>query len=88
MRPLANRLLLRAPLAPDRVGAIWLPPSVQQDYVVCQAEVVARGDSVRDWRLQPGARVVVKRFGRTALPNGDFVVTEESVLAIVDVAVL
>ena len=84
MKPLGNRLLLRAPTAPERVGTIWIPPQAQQDFVLCQAEVLERGDGVRDWRLQPGARIVCKRFGRVNLNDDAFVIQEEQVLAIVD----
>lgn len=84
MKPLGNRLLLRAPAAPDRVGTLYIPPSAQQDFVLCQAEVLERGDGVRDWRLQPGARVVVKRFGRVTLNDDVFAIQEEQVLALID----
>lgn len=61
--PLANRLTLKTPTAPDRIGSLWIPPTAQENYTICQAEIVARGPSVRDSRLQPGLRVITKRFG-------------------------
>lgn len=88
MQPLADRLLLKLPEAPTKLGRFWLPATVQQDFVVCQAEIVERGDGVRDVRLQPGARIICKRFGRFALPDGTFVIQEEQVLALLDVAAL
>lgn len=88
MRPLGDRLLLRTPAAPTHVGRFWVPPSAQHDFVVCQAEVIERGERVRDVRLQPGARIICKRFGRFSLPDGTFVIQESEVLALIDVAVL
>ena len=88
LRPLANRLLLRIPEAPEKAGRFWLPPSAQADFVVCQAEIVARGDGVTDWRLQPGARVVCKRFGRAVLNDAEFAVWEHEILCIIDVSAL
>jgi len=86
LHPLGDRLLLRVPPAPDKVGSLYLPASAQQDFVVCQAEVVARGDHVRDGRLQPGAHLIVRRFGRSPLGDNTFAVREADVLAIVDVS--
>jgi len=88
MKPLGNRLLLRAPTAPEKIGSIYIPPSAQKDFVLCQAEVVERGDAVKDWRLQPGARVVVKRFGKAALGDDVFAIFEQDVLALLDVEAL
>lgn len=88
MKPLGNRLLLHPVAAPEKVGSLWLPPSAQQDFVLCQATVLERGDAVRDVRLQPGARVIVRRFGRAAVSDTEFIIFEGDVLAIVDVGAL
>lgn len=89
LQPLGDRLLLRAPPAPEKVGRFWLPPSAQQNFVVCQAEVLERGDGVRDVRLQPGARLIVKKFGSVALTTENaFAVREGDVLALLDVSAL
>ena len=68
---------------PERVGLLWLPPAAGENYTICQAEIVARGKDVEDWRLQPGVRVVVRRFGRAALNDTTWVVGEKDVLALV-----
>jgi len=82
--PLANRLTLKTPKAPDRIGSIWIPPSAEENYTICQAEIVARGPKVKDDRLQPGLRVVTKRFG--GVPHDRdrtlWTVFENSILAI------
>jgi len=84
LQPLGDRLLLQLPRAPEKIGRFWIPPAAAQDYVLCQAEIVARGDDVHDWRLQPGARVICKRFGRAILSDRLFVVWEHEVLAMID----
>jgi len=85
--PLGDKLLLRLPPAPERVGRIWIPQTAQRDYALCQAVVLARGPAVRDSRLQPGARVVVKRFGKVTLDarGEEFMATEAQLLAILAV---
>ena len=89
-QPLANRITLRAATPPEKVGSIFLPPSAQQDYTLCQAEIVAVGAGVCDSRLQPGLRVVTKRFGAVAHDDDRslFTVWEQDVLAIVDLGTL
>lgn len=89
MKPLGDRLLLRAPPAPEKIGRFWVPPAAQQDFTICQAEIVERGDGVRDIRLQSGARVIVRRFGRVTLEHENaFAVREGDVLAVLDVNAL
>jgi hypothetical protein len=83
--PLGDRLWLKLPDAPDKVGSIWLPPQAQRDYTVCQAEVLERGPRVADWRLQPGARVIVRLFGKVALRDG-WCIFERDVLALLDLS--
>ena len=68
---------------PERVGLLWLPPASEENYTICQAEIVATGKDVEDWRLQPGVRVVVRRFGRAALNDTTWVIGEKDVLALV-----
>lgn len=85
IEPLGNRLTLRTPKAPDKIGNIWLPEQAKESYTVCQAEIVARGPEVSDLRLQPGLTVVTKRFGGFA-HDGErevFTVYESHILAIV-----
>jgi len=83
-KPLGARLMLRAPAAPDRVGSLWLPPAAEKSYTLQQGEIVARGAAVRDWRLQPGAHVVCRKFGGVPLDasSATWIVSEEDVLAI------
>ena len=82
--PLANRITLKTPKAPNRIGQIWIPPAAEENYTVCQAEIAARGPAVRDARLPPGLRVVTKRFG--GVPHDQdrtlWTVYENAVLAI------
>ena len=83
--PLANRVALRVPKTPDKVGSLWVPPEAQEStYGVCQAEITAVGEGVRDVRLQPGLRVIVRRFGGFPLADREWIVYERDVLAIVD----
>jgi co-chaperonin GroES (HSP10) len=87
VEPLANRVALRVPPTPERVGLIWIPSEVQEStYGVCQAEIMAVGAGVRDVRLQPGLRVIVRRFGGFALDEDkqEWICCERDVLAIVD----
>lgn len=63
IQPLSNRITVRTPKAPDRIGRLWIPPEAQETYTVSQAEIVAVGPDVLDIRLQPGLRIVVRRFG-------------------------
>lgn len=85
IQPLGNRITLKAPQAPDKIGSLWIPPEAQEQYTLCQAEVVARGPLVRDQRLQPGVYVIVKRFGGFAHDDKReiFTVYEDNVLAVV-----
>ena len=87
LQPLANRITLRVPKAPDKIGSIWVPEQAKETYTVAQAEIVAVGPTVRDKRLQPGLTVVTKRFG--GFPHDEaktvWTVFESSILAIVDV---
>ena len=85
IQPLGNRLTLKVPAAPSKVGSIWLPEQARDTYTICQAEIVARGPAVRDQRLQPGLHVITKRFG--GVPHDadktTWTVYEHAVLAIV-----
>lgn len=56
-------MTLRTPPAPDRIGLLWVPEQAKEQFTVCQAEIVAVGDQCSDPRLQPGLRVVTRRFG-------------------------
>ena len=82
MEPLGDRLLLRPVAVPQKLGLLWLPPQATESFSICQAEIVARGAAVEDWRLQPEVRVIVRRFGRAQLDEETWVVREENVLAI------
>ena len=75
-------MLLRAVKVPQKLGLLWLPPQATESFSICQAEIVARGAAVEDWRLQPEVRVIVRRFGRAQLDDETWVVREENVLAI------
>ena len=83
LRPLGPRLLLKAPPAPEKIGLLWIPDQAKEQFTVCQAEVLARGPQVSDARLQPGCRVIAKRFGGVKQPDGTWLVYERDVLAIV-----
>jgi len=84
VQPLADRITLRTPKAPDKVGSLWVPDQAKETYTICQAEIVAVGPAVRDKRLQPGLRVIVKRFG--GVPHDAdktlWTVYDENILAI------
>lgn len=87
LQPLGNRVTLKVATTPSKVGSLWVPPEAQEStYGVCQAEIVAVGPAVRDQRLQPGLRVITRRFG--GFPHDEarqtWSVFEDSVLAIVD----
>lgn len=84
--PLGNRLTLRVPEAPAKIGSLWVPEQAKDSYTVCQAEIVAVGAGVRDKRLQPGLQVVTKRFGGFAHDDKRevFTVFENFIIAIVD----
>ena len=84
--PLGNRLTLKAPDVPSKIGSIWIPETAAEIYSLCQAEIVAVGRDVHDVRLQPDVKVIVKRFGAFAhdAERTTFSVFEEAVLAIVD----
>ena len=84
--PLGNRLTLRVPQAPAKIGSLWLPQQAREQYTLCQAEVVAVGRDVRDGRLRPDVKVIVKRFGAFAhdRERSTFTVYEGAILAIVD----
>jgi len=88
LQPLGNRVTLRVPEAPTKIGRFWLPPSAAKDFVICQAEIVAVGAGVKDRRLQPGLRVISKRFMHTPHDDTTFTVWEHELLAIVDVGKL
>lgn len=62
--PLGNRLTLRSIEAPMKIGKLWVPPAGEQNFTICQALILAVGAAVRDARLQPGQRVICRRFGR------------------------
>jgi co-chaperonin GroES (HSP10) len=85
--PLGARVTLKVAATPSKVGSLWVPPEAQDStYGVCQAEIVAVGDGVRDQRLQPGLRVITRRFG--GFPHDEdrttWSVFEWDVIAIVD----
>lgn len=87
IQPLGNRVTLRVAATPTKVGAIWVPPEAQEStYGVCQAEIVAVGPAVQDQRLQPGLRVITRRFG--GFPHDEarttWSVFEDSIYAIVN----
>ena len=86
IKPLANRVTLKVPKAPEKIGSLWVPPEAQQSYTLCQAEVVAVGPLVRDERLKPGVAVITKRFGGFSHDSERSVFTlyEEAILAILD----
>lgn len=86
LKPLGDRLLLKALEAPEKFGSLWLPPQAQRDYVMDQGEVVAVGADVQDERLQPGVRVIVKKFGGAQLDEGrrQWCVFEGQVMAILE----
>lgn len=87
IEPLGARVTLKVAPAPEKVGSLWVPPEAQEStYGVCQAEVLAVGPAVRDARLQPGLRVIVRRFG--GFPHDadrtTWTVWEHEVVAIVE----
>lgn len=87
LAPLGNRVTLRVAPTPERVGTIWVPPEAQEStYGICQAIVEAVGPAVRDVRLQPGLRVLCRRFGGFPHDSDGQVwsVYENDVIAIVD----
>jgi len=87
--PLGARVTLRVAPTPERVGSIWVPPEAQEStYGVCQAVVEAVGPEVRDVRIQPGLRVLTRRFGGFDHRDGSWTVWESDVLAIVDESAL
>lgn len=89
LQPLANRVTLRVAATPTKVGALWVPPeAAESTYGVCQAEIVAVGPDVRDVRIQPGLRVITRRFGGFDHQDGSWTVYERDVLAIVDESIL
>ena len=65
VEPLGNRVTLRTPETPKKIGTLWIPPEGEQNYSICQGVVTARGPKVHDVRIQPGAHVITKRFGGT-----------------------
>lgn len=81
MTPLGSRLLLKPIPPPDHVGTLWVPQS-SEDFTVLQAEVVERGPKVYDWRLQPGARVVCRKYNRVPVAGDHWIADESSVVAI------
>lgn len=81
MTPLGARLLLKPIPAPDHIGSLWVPRS-SEDFTVLQAEVLARGPRVMDWRLQPGARVVCRKYNRAHVTGDKWIAEESSVVAI------
>lgn len=86
IQPLANRVTLKVTEPPEKIGSLWVPEQAKEAYTICQAEVVAVGPAVRDQRLAPGLKVIVKRFG--GFPHDAdrtmWTVYEDSVLAILD----
>src|SRR5262245_43698005 len=83
LEPLGSRILVRPIKAPDKIGSIWIVPATQDEFRISQAEVVARGNRVQDDRLQPGLRIICRRFGKTEISGDLAVVHEWDVLAIV-----
>lgn len=86
MRLLGDRILLKAPQAPEKIGRLWVPPEAQKEFTLCQAEVVEVGSGVEDARIVKGARVICKRFGAVELDRDkrEWLVLEEHLLAIVN----
>jgi hypothetical protein len=85
--PLGSRVLLRVAPTPEKVGSLWVPPEAQEStFGVCQAIVEAVGPDVRDQRLQPGLRVLCRRFGGFPFDAAKerWAVYEHEVYAIVD----
>jgi co-chaperonin GroES (HSP10) len=69
---------------PNRIGRIWLPEQSAAEFRISQAEIVARGSEVQDDRLQPGLRIIVRRFRKTELEDDLVAILESDVLAIVN----
>lgn len=90
MQPLGSRVTLRVPKAPEKIGSLWLPPEAQKEYTIAQGEVVAVGKDVADKRIQPGLRVLTRRFGSFKHEDDEGLWTcyERDILAIVDVGEL
>jgi co-chaperonin GroES (HSP10) len=63
IQPLGPRVTLKTPESPAKIGSIWVPEEAKDTYSLSQGEVVAVGAGVSDPRIQPGLRVIVKRFG-------------------------
>jgi co-chaperonin GroES (HSP10) len=85
--PLGSRLVLKLAPTPERVGLLWVPPEAQEStYGISQAIVVAVGPDVRDQRLQPGLRVLCRRFGGFPhnADNTEWSCYERDLYAIVD----
>jgi len=83
LEPLGARLIVRPAATPDRVGSLYIPPEAEETFRSCQAEIVARGPDVSDWRLQPGAHVIVRRFGAAEIGDGLATIWEDDVIGIV-----
>lgn len=81
MTPLGARLLMKPIPPPDHVGSLWVPES-SENFTLLQAEVLARGSGVSDWRLQPGARVICRKYNRAHVTGDRWIAEESSVVAI------
>lgn len=83
--PLGARVTLKIPKTPEKIGRLFVPPDAEDNYQICQGEIVARGEKVRDLRLQPGLTVITRRFGGVAHDREKtlWTVGERDVLAIV-----
>ena len=87
IHPLGNRLTLKVPEAPAMIGSIWIPEQAKETYTISQGEIVAVGPTVGDKRLQPGLKVIVRRFGGFAHDEAKttWTVYEDAILAILNV---
>jgi chaperonin GroES len=58
--PLFNKVMIRKDEAPERVGVIWVPPTVRADQPVLSGTVVAVGADAR--YVSPGDYVVFSQY--------------------------
>ena len=86
IQPLGARVTLKTPEAPSKIGSLWVPEEAKDTYTIAQAEVVAVGPAVSDKRIQPGLKVITKRFG--GFPHDEdktvWTVYSSQILAVVD----
>lgn len=74
MKPVGDRVWLTtlddSHLANISEGGIWLPEQVVDDQQRAAGIIVARGDGVGNWELQPGLRVVTRWLSGNAVELG------------------